>query len=99
MVATSPSMRSHSWSVVNNVVMRSPLALGAFLNSAFASSTFVSVGNEWHRRDHERQALAAHFGENFCADGSERDRQIAHRDRRIEDRAESARRHLADGVG
>jgi hypothetical protein len=27
MVATSPSMRSHSWSDVNNVVMKRPLVI------------------------------------------------------------------------
>ena len=42
------------------------------------------------------QALAAHFRENLRAVGGKRCWQIAHRDRRIEARAEAARCDLAD---
>src|SRR5450755_3206176 len=88
MVATSPSIRSHSWSGVNSVVMKNPLAV--------ASSTFVGVGNEGHRRYLQRQPLAAHLGKYGGTEGCVRRRQIAHRDRRIEAGAESARGDLAD---
>src|SRR5260370_8326855 len=86
MVATSPSMRSHSWSEVNSIVMELPLA-------------FIGIGNEGHACDLERQTLSAHFGEYGCADGGERRRQIAHRHRRTEARAKAAGRDLADGFG
>ena len=60
------------------------------------SSAFVSIGNEGHGGDAQRQALPAHFGEHLRAGGGERGRQIAHRDRRIEARAEAAGGDLAD---
>src|ERR1700743_542265 len=88
MVAISPSMRSHSWSEVNSVVMENPLA--------FADSAFVSVGNEGHRRYLERQALPAQFGKYPAADCCMRRCQIAHRDRRIEARAKTTRSDRAD---
>src|SRR6266536_2698764 len=91
MVATSPSMRSHSWSEVYSVVMKFPLAL--------ARLAFVSIGNEGRRGDLQRQPLPAHFGEYRGADRSERGGDVAHRDRRIEARTEPARRHLADRLG
>src|SRR5438128_411162 len=86
MVATSPSMRSHSWSEVNSVVMKLPLA-------------FIGVGNEGHGCDQQRQALAAHFGKDLRAESRSRRRQIAHRDGSVEARAKTARGDLADGLG
>src|SRR3954454_5098109 len=86
MAATSPSMRSHSWSEVNSVVMKCPLA-------------FIGVGYERHGCDLQRQALAAHFGEDLRARSRKRCRQIAHRDGGIEARAKAARGNLADGLG
>src|SRR5260370_33830375 len=86
MVGTSPSMRSHSWSEVNSIVMELPLA-------------FIGIGNEGHACDLERQTLSAHCGEYGCADGGERRRQIAYRNRRTEARAKAARSDLADGFG
>src|SRR5512147_1190273 len=83
MVATSPSMWSHSWSEVNSVVMNNPLA-------------FIGVGNEGHGRDLQRQALAAHLGEDICAVGRKLRRQIAHRDRGIEARTKAAGGDLTD---
>src|SRR6266436_3497051 len=83
MVAISPSMRSHSWSEVNSVVMELPLA-------------FIGIGNEGHACDLERQTLSAHFGAYGCAEGGERRWQIAHRHRCIEARAKAAGRDLAD---
>src|ERR1700678_660628 len=88
MVATSPSMRSHSWSEVYSVVMINP--------SAFTSSTFVCVGNKGHGGDPQRQALSAQFGKYQSARGGMRGRQIAHRDRRVDAGAESARGDTAD---
>src|ERR1700730_5095413 len=81
MVATSPSMRSHSWSEVNSVIMTNPLA--------FASSTFVSVGDEGHRRDLQRQPLAAQFGKHPAANRGLRRRQIAHRHWHVEARTKA----------
>src|SRR5256885_15889030 len=89
MVATSPSMRSHSWSEVYSVVMKFPLARLAF----------VSIGNERRGGDLQRQPLPAHFGEDRGADRSERRGDVAHRDRRIEARAETARCHPAHLFG
>src|SRR5271170_7603481 len=86
MVATSPSMRSHSWSVVNSVVMTDP-------------SAFIGVGNERHRRYLQRQALPAHFGKYESDWLGERRGQIAHGDRCIEAGAESTRSNRADLFG
>src|ERR1700741_4905725 len=83
MVATSPSMRSHSWSEVNSVVMEFPLA-------------FVGILDERRGGDLERQALAAPFREHGGADDCNRRWQVAHCDRRIEARAKAARCDLAD---
>src|SRR5260370_40733321 len=85
MVATSPSMRSHSWSDVNSVVIANPLA-------------FVGIGNEGGRRDPQRQSLAAQFGKHQAADCMRR-WQIAHRDRRADAGAKAARGDLADLFG
>src|SRR6476659_3771060 len=92
MVATSPSMRSHSWSDVNNVVMKLPLAF----ELALARLAFVRVGNERHGCDLQRQALPANFGKNLRLVSGKRCRQITHRHRRIEARAEAAGGDLAD---
>src|SRR5260221_10289683 len=86
MVATSPSMLSHSWSVVNKIVMRLP-------------SAFIGVGDEWHGCDLQRQALAADFSEDLCARCREGRRQIAHPEGGIEARPKTARRDLADRLG
>src|ERR1700722_13699186 len=91
MVATSPSMRSHSWSDVYSVVMINP--------SAFTSSTFVSVGNKGHGGDPQRQSLPAQFGKYQCTDGGVRSRQITHCDWRVDAGAESTRGDAADGLG
>src|SRR5450756_1272881 len=96
MVATSPSMRSHSWSDVNSVVM---IFLRRFWILAFANSAFVGVGNERHGRDPQRQALPAQFGEYGAAHDRLWRRQIAHRHRCIQARPEAAGGDRADLLG
>src|SRR3984957_12782074 len=91
MVATSPSMRSHSWSDVYSVVMINP--------SAFTSSAFISVGNKGHGGDPQRQALPAQFGKYQSAHSRMRGRQITHCDRRVDAGAEGARGDAADWLG
>src|ERR1700678_3841375 len=88
MVATSPSLGSHSWSEVYSVVMINP--------SAFTSSTFIGVGNKGHGSDPQWQSLAAQFGEYQFARRRVRGRQITHRDRRVDAGAEAARGNAAD---
>src|SRR5438034_6048126 len=90
MVATSPSMRSHSWSEVNSVVMMILWLL---------PSALVGVGNEGGGGDATREPLGPDLGENLRADGGERSGQIAHCDRRVQARAEPARRDRADLLG
>src|ERR1700722_2441510 len=91
MVATSPSMRSHSWSDVYSVVMIDP--------SAFTSSTFISVGNKGHGGDPQRQALTTQFGKYQSACGGVRGRQVPHRDRSVDAGAEAARGDAANLFG
>src|ERR1700722_10358749 len=91
MVATSPSMRSHSWSDVYSVVMINP--------SAFTSSTFISVGNKGHGGDPQRQSLSAQFGKYQSAHSRMRGRQITHRDLRVDAGAEAAGGVVTDGLG
>src|SRR6478752_8951846 len=83
-VATSPSMASHSWSEVYSVVV------------IVLSSAFVGVFHERHGGDRERQPLAAHLGEQFCIERARCRGHVAHRDRRIQARAEAARGDLSD---
>src|ERR1700722_17448900 len=88
MVATSPSMRSHSWSDVYSVVMINP--------SAFTSSAFIGVANKGHGGDPQRQSLSAQFGKYQLVRVGMRNRQITHRDRRVDAGAEAARGDRAD---
>src|SRR5262249_43467022 len=83
-VATSPSIASHSWSEVYSVVV------------IVLSSAFVGVFHEGHRGDGERQTLPAHLRKEFCVERAQARGHIAHRDRRIQARAETARGDLSD---
>src|SRR3954466_14480577 len=77
-------MASHSWSEVYSVVV------------ILRSSAFVGFFHEGHGGNCERQPLAAHLGEQFCAERTQAGRHVAHRDRRIQARAEAARCDLSD---
>src|SRR5262245_57993627 len=83
MVATSPSMLSHSWSDVYRMVMGFPSAL-------------VGIGDERSGADREWQTLAADFGKKARAAHCELGRHIAHRHRRVQRRAETARGDRTD---
>src|SRR6185369_10903680 len=86
-VATSPSMASHSWSEVYSVVV------------ILKSSAFVGVFHEGHGGDRERQSLAAHLGEQAGAERAQCGGHVAHRDRRVQARAEAARCDRSDRRG
>src|ERR1700761_4712494 len=59
-------------------------------------SAFIGVGNKGRRRYAQREALAAHFREDDRVVSGVRRRQVSHRDRRVEARAETAGGDLAD---
>src|SRR3954452_23261555 len=77
-------MASHSWSEVYSVVV------------ILRSSAFVGVFHEGHGGDLQGKALAPHFCEQFCAERTQAGGHVAHRDRRIQARAEAARCDLSD---